>query len=101
MKGSDWLAKLAGDWEAAAAGCGEGVRRVVLRYKCHFFLLYAGLRSRSRSAPEVLEWGKVPKFLGPFEPEPKIKARLRLQLWAYCEEEPVPEQLRWSRNREF
>jgi hypothetical protein len=32
VQGSDWLAKLAGDWEAAGDECGEGVRRVILRF---------------------------------------------------------------------
>jgi hypothetical protein len=32
VQGSDWLAKLAGDWEAAGEECGEGVRRVILRF---------------------------------------------------------------------
>jgi len=41
VQGSDWLAKLAGDWEAAGDECGEGVRRVILRFflTAIFFLL--------------------------------------------------------------
>jgi len=30
-QGSDWLADLAGDWEDASRGCGDGVRLVILR----------------------------------------------------------------------
>jgi hypothetical protein len=43
MQGSDWLAKLAGDWEAAGDECGEGVRRVILRFFYGNFLCCAVL----------------------------------------------------------
>jgi len=74
-QGSDWLAELSGEWEAAARNCGEGTRTVIIRpgvvlgrnggmIQQIFLPFFLGLGGRMGEGSQPLPWIHVKDLAG-------------------------------------